>query len=392
MQQTRSNFITVPGLIILFLLAFIAAYIGIGLLFAVLTAIFLLCLISRLWADNSLKKLELKIGRGELCGFPGDELFLPVEIKNDKFLPVIWLSTDLQIDEDACISADSEDAVFSWVMPYQKLSWDEPVKALRRGVYKMSSLNIVSGDGFGLSELSAPRKLKYDIEAVVYPSLIPVDISVILKKLTELEASPRGYYTDPTLIKTVLPYSSGDSYKDLNWRILARGGELVVNKKEKLDTLRLCIIVDLESYSYEQISEGPSGSQTIYRVREESLEHALSLAASLVDAAASAGAVCSVVIPSCGKRPAEVAVPEERSSQTALLLKALAAVDYHGGACGIPFGQIEDIYHRLGQFFCITYSVHDSRERFDPFDFPVWYISPQEERSDHVIPEQEILL
>ena len=43
MQQIRSNFITVPGLIILFVLAFIAAYLGIGLLFAVLAAVFLLC-------------------------------------------------------------------------------------------------------------------------------------------------------------------------------------------------------------------------------------------------------------------------------------------------------------------------------------------------------------
>ena len=266
------------------------------------------------------------------------------------------------------------------------------MRALRRGICTFSSLNIVSGDGFGLSELSAPRDLKYDIDAVVYPSLLPVDISVILKKLTELEASPRGYYTDPTLIKTVLPYSSGDSYKDLNWRLLARGGGLVVNKKEKLDTLRLCVIVDLESYSYEQISEGPSGSQTICHVHEDSLEHALSLAASIADAAALSGAICSVVIPSYGKRTANVAIPEERSSQTALLLKALAAVDYQGGASEIPFGQIEDEYHRLGQLFCITSSVHDSRERFDSFDFPVWYISPKEENSDHVISEQEILL
>ena len=391
MQQIRSNFITIPGLVILFALAFIAAYLGMGFLFAVLVAVFLLCLVSRLWADNSLKKLDFEIDAAELCGFPGDELYFPVKISNNKFLPVIWLSAHLQIDDGACITS-GDDAFFSWVMPYQKLSWTERVRAERRGVCTVSKLDLLSGDGFGLSELTVPRDLKYKIEAVIYPAIFSVDVSVLLRKLTELEASGKGYYTDPTLLKTVTPYTYGDSYKDLNWRILARGGELVVNKKEKLDALRMSIIIDIESYSHEEISDSPSSTSPSYYVDQESFEHALSLAASISDAAVCAGAVCSVIIPAYDKRPSEMVVPEERTAQSELLLRALAAVDYHGGPAKIPYARIEDEFHRLGQLFCITASADESRSRFDKLDALIWYISSANEYSDHVIPEQEILL
>ena len=392
MQQIRSNFVTIPGLVLLFALALISAYLGIGLLFAVLAALFLLFLISRLWADGSLKKTVLTAENTELLGFPGDIFYIHTRIFNKKFLPVIWLSVDYLIEEGACISAEIEnDAVFSWVMPYQKLSWREPVKAVHRGVYSISEAGISSGDGFGLSELSDTTALKNSIEAVVFPSLIPVDVSVILRKLTELEASSRGYYTDPTLIKNILPYSAGDSFKDLNWRILARQGELVVNKKEKLDALRMCLVLDIESCSYEEITESPSGAVTIYRIYKNEFEHMLSVAASVAEAAAASGAVCSLVIPGYGKREAEVVIPDDIKSQTEQLLRSLAAVDYSGGICKMPFDRLDDDYHSLGQLFCLTNSVEVSQKRFEAFDLPLWYISRSGKGLDHVIAEAEIL-
>ncbi len=391
MQQSRSNFVTIPGLVILFVLALAAAYAGIGLLFAALTALFLLCLLSRLWAEGSLKKLGFGMDSKDICGFPGDELCLPVRISNDKFLPVIWLSADLGIGEEDCVAPkDGSEAVFSWIMPRQKLSWDEPLKALRRGVKRISSVELVSGDGFGLAWTASTADLGKDMQIFVFPAILPADITVITGKLSEMEAWSRGRYTDPTLVKNTVPYGPGENVRDISWRLLAKQGELLVNKKEKLDTRRMCLVLDFESFSYETATETGSGTATVFNVRGEAFEHMLSLAASVIDKASSSGIKCSLVLPGCGKRGAEIIVPEEAELQAETLLRALAEVEYEGGECVLPCARMMDEYHKLGQFFCLTASPAESMERLAGLEAPVWYISSGE-AADHVIPEDDIL-
>ena len=391
MQQSRSNFVTIPGLVILFVLALAAAYAGIGLLFAAITALFLLCLMSRLWAEGSLKKLDFGMDGKDICGFPGDELSLPVRISNDKLLPVVWLSADLGIGEDECVAPkDGSEAVFSWIMPRQKLSWDEPLKALRRGVLRIPSADLVSGDGFGLAWTASTVKLSEDMEIYVFPSILPVDITVLTRRLSEMEAYSKGRYTDPTLVQNTIPYSPGESVRDISWRLLAKQGELLVNKKEKLDTRRMCLVPDFESFSYETTTETGSGAAAVFHVHKEAFEHMLSLAASVIDKTSSSGIRCSLVLPGCGKRGAEIIVPEEAELQAESLLRALAEVEYEGGECVLPCARMMDEYHKLGQFFCLTASPKESMERLAGLESPVWYISSGE-AADHVIPEEDIL-
>ncbi len=392
MQQSRSNFVTIPGLVILFVLALAAAYAGIGLLFAALTALFLLCLLSRLWAEGSLKKLGFGMDAKDICGFPGDELCLPVRISNDKFLPVIWLSADLGIGEEDCVAPkDGSEAVFSWIMPRQKLSWDEPLKALRRGVKRISSVDLVSGDGFGLAWTASTADLSKDMQIFVFPAILPADITVLTRKLSEMEAWSKGRYTDPTLVNSTVPYGPGESVRDISWRLLAKQGELLVNKKEKLDTRRMCLVLDFESFSYETATETGSGTASVFHVRGEAFEHMLSLAASVIDKASSSGIRCSAVLPGYGKHGAEMIIPEEAELQAETLLRALASVKYGGGKCVLPHAQMMEEYHKLGQFFCLTASPAESMERLAGLEVPVWYISTSEAGGDHVIPEEDIL-
>ena len=392
MQQARSNFVTIPGLVILLVLALAAAYAGIGLLFAALAALFLLCLICRLWAEGALKKIGFGAGGRALCGFPGDELSLPLSVFNDKFLPVVWLSADLKIGEGECIALkDGNEAVFSWIMPHQKLAWDEPVKAVKRGVRRLSSVDMVSGDGFGLAWTANSMELKDDIEVFVFPAILPVDITVLVRKLSEMEAYSKGWYTDPTLIKNTVPYGPGESIRDISWRLLAKQGELVVNKKEKLDARRMCLVLDLESFSYETTTETASGTTVVLSVREEAMEHMLSVAASVIDKASSSGIRCSLVIPGYGERRAEVIAPEEAEFQAETLLRALATVEYGGGDCSVPYVRMLDDCHKLGQLFCLTLDPEGSMKRLAGLEAPVWYITPGRACGDRVIPEEDIL-
>ena len=173
MQKAQSNFVRPAGLVILGVCALLSAYLGIGLLFAVLTAVFLVCLIAWLWTRTSLNKLEISLKDAEIKCFPGSEAKAAVMVRNGKILPVVWLGISLDIEDGACVKR-GEEAVFSWIMPWQKLSWHEELLALRRGVCIVNSAMASSGDGFGLSEILKPVVFPRPLRIVVFPQLFGI--------------------------------------------------------------------------------------------------------------------------------------------------------------------------------------------------------------------------
>ena len=402
MQQVKSNFVNPAGLVVLAALALLSAYFGIDLLFAVLAGAFLLCLISWLWTRSSLKKLDVKTGMREICGFPGDVLDVDVALRNDKFIPVVWLRAELPAGEDACVALAEEDAaVFSWVMPHQSLEWTEALSAVKRGVKTFGSVEASSGDGFGLSENSVSIPLDAELRTVVFPSLMEVDVSGIISRLSEMELSKKGMYTDASLIQNVRDYSGSESFRDVNWRLLAKGGDLMVNIREKMDVRRTCLIVDLQSCSRAETVETPSGPEIVHRLTEDELEHMLSLAASLISQLSVRGVICSLAVPGYDvhfegtgtvHREAQTIRPAEGEDQAEALLTALAEIDYQGGPTELPLEQISGEYHALGQMFCLA---RKKSRRLDTLDaaqpLPVWYVLPEDDGSGRIIEETELL-
>ena len=403
MQQIKSNFVNPAGLAVIAVLALLSAYFGIDLLFAVLMGAFFVCLVSWLWTRSALNRLKFGSDRSEVCGFPGDELQVKVSLTNDKLLPVVWLRADLAAGEGDCVASDTEDpAVFSWVMPHQSLDWTERLGCVRRGVREFTSVETSSGDGFGLSEASKSLVLERPFRAVVFPSLMDVDVSRILSRLSELEASRKGFYSDPTLIKSVRDYSGGDSFKDINWRLLARGDKMLVNVKEKMDVRRTCLILDIESFSVTEEIATQAGTRREHRLLEKEFEHMLSLAASVAAKLSNKGVVCSLVIPGYlvkkessiehEARAERVILPDESASQAEILLTALAEIDYHGGPAKFPLEQISAEYHKLGQPFCFASSRRRAQDKLElALPAAVWYVLPEDDGSGRVIEETELL-
>ena len=403
MQKVKSNFVNPAGLAVLAAAALLSAYFGIDLLFALLTGAFMLCLISWLWTEASLKKLTIGTGRQEICGFPGDELEVNVKLKNDKMIPVVWLRADLAAGEGSCVATSADEpAAFSWVMPRQSLEWTESLSAVRRGVRTFGSLEASSGDGFGLSERSQQLQLEPPFRAVVFPKLLNVNVSPVLSKLSELELSKKGLYTDPGLIQNVRAYNGSDSLKDVNWRLLAKSGELYVNVKEKMDARRMCLVPDLESFSVTDISESPSGPVETYRIDEEGLEHMISLTASIAAELSLRGVICSLALPGYSvkdkdsgdallREPRTIRpVPEE--DQTAVLLTALSEIDYIGGPTELPLEAVSSEYHMLGQLFCLAGKKSRRTEALGLAQpMPVRYILPEDDGSGRIIEETELL-
>lgn len=404
MKQTYSNFVTPAGLVVLAALALVAAYFGNRPLLALLSGLFLLCLAARLWAKFSLDRLELTFDSDDCRGFPGDALEFGVSLRNRKLLPVIWLDVRLPLGEDACVAPEENEASFLWVMPWQSLRWRERPRALRRGVCALDSVTLASGDGFGLSDMSRPYPLGTPFRLIVYPALTPVDVSRILHSLSEPEPGKDGLYTDPTLLRGVRDYRDGDSFRDINWRLLARQGKMQVNVREKLDVRRACFVLDLESFSWREELEGANGTYEVRRVYAEALERMLSLAGSCAEALSPRGVICTLALPSIAareetpdlpaapERPARLVIPERRETQTEELLTALAEIDYRGEPTRFPVWQIAAEYHSLGQVFFFTKSpTGRERELERALDGSVRLVTQEGAPSGRVISETELM-
>jgi len=311
MKQPGSNLVSWFGLGFLAVLILVAAYFDMNRLEGFLILVFILCLIAFVWGRLSLRKIELQSAEEDCCGFPGEILEASSSLYNKKMLPLVWLDLSLPVGKKTCIEACPENApsededgekpaprelrsTFIWVMPHQKMRWKQRAMAVHRGVCTVEEVKLHSGDGFGLCTQTKKYKLPCRLRYVVYPKVVDVDVSPILNNMSEMESTKNGFYTDRTLLENTRDYREGDSFKNINWRLLARKDEVQVNEYEKLTMRRVCFMPDMFSFTHiEEILE--ENERREERVTEtEELENMFSLLASLIVKLHEKGVLCSL--------------------------------------------------------------------------------------------------
>lgn len=372
MKQQGSNLVTPTGLIILAALTLVAAYFRAAALEALLIALLILCAAAYLWARAALGYIEVELEQSELRAFPGELVEAGAHLKNAKLLPVIWLEARFPTAGTACVAPPADELEpgeepeikesFLWVMPQQSIFWRQRFQAVRRGVCEIRGMELSSGDGFGLASREKSAALERGFRLIVYPEIRHVDPSPLLARLSELERSRSGFYTDSTLINNIRDYHDGDSFRDINWRLLARQGKLQVNVHERMAMRRLCLMPDLGSFGYTLVRGAGDERQTLHCVHEPELERMLSLMASVIAAVNERDVYCTLALPAADGAPARLVIPEERETQVPQLLTALAEIAYHGGDCVFPAAEIAENSHMLGQLFLFSLSLPEGGE------------------------------
>ena len=396
MKTLGSNFTTRIGLGLLLVLVLVCAYFGLTVAGIFLGGLLLLCLAAYLWAAFSLRKIRIRFGGEDACAFPGEELSVSAELSNRKFLPLLWLDLTFPTKDSPCIAPldDTEEEVtetFTWILPHQTLRWRQNARAVRRGVCPVEKLLLRSGDGFGLSEQISETAPDGTFRFVVYPKVYPVDVMPVLRNMRELEKAKNGFTVDKTLLNSTRPYREGDSFKDINWRLLARTDEVQVNVHETLDVRRVCFVPDLGSFTYIERQEHDGTMEIIEHLREDAMERMLSVIASLIVGINDRDVLCSLVIPGYGETQPRFVIPETSDGQVMLLLSALAEIDYRGGKTAMPTDDMLEEHHKLGQIYLFSWDPKCAAgaaepERYDPLGvIRVLSRCEEEERGDQTI-------
>jgi len=326
MPQREDSSLLSLAFIQLCLLALVAVCVAAGqtVLGMVLLAAALLGVLGRIWAFLTVQNLRVRLRASKTRMFPGDETVLSWQVKNEKFLPVLWLDVKQPLDAPVAmvpvdeegnsllrkmnrqdsleygLKEDAEAYLFqercSLVGSWRTAAFETRWQAQKRGLYTLDRCRIHTGDGFGLTRYRMQLERDSHRHFVIYPRIVPVHADQFLKKLWEGESGGRGNLEDVSVIKLTRPYETGDSLKRMNWRMLARGQEMTVNQYEVISPRAVHFIFDGESWN-----SCPGGVQKIYR---RSMEETLEILASLLLRLSERGMECGCSFPETDRLPA----------------------------------------------------------------------------------------
>ena len=212
--------------------------------------------------------------------FAGETVRLVETIENDKLLPLPWLrvetavSPELRFGQEADVHVSGERfhrSVF-FLGPFKRITRRHHVTPRRRGWYDCRLVSLTAGDLLGLG--SPSKDLLCDSLLMVYPRVAQPDELPYEALRWQGEVSVRRWTDpDPILSTGVREYRSGDSRRDISWRMSARMDELYVHQRDYTVEPRLLLLFNV------QIREDLWGGMEPKQV--EVIEQGLSLAAAL---------------------------------------------------------------------------------------------------------------
>ncbi|MDD3346449.1 DUF58 domain-containing protein [Oscillibacter sp.] len=381
-SSRSSNLVALPALGAELLSCVLAAFFGQWRLSAVLMFVFLLSGTSRLWAHLSARKVSITVSSALRGLFPGEETTFTIEVRNEKFLPVVWLEVFFPLAKNLCLTPAENRQPDEWeivslaaegastalvgekrasfLLWYETLRFESRWTAKCRGVYSMEGWRLRTGDGFGLTQVERPIEKEDVRRFVVYPKLVSVAPDLFLRNLWNAESGDRGVMEDPTIIRSTRDYQTTDSLRHINWRLAARSLPLAVNVYEEILPKSVHFLFDGESFS------GPTP-------HPEELEDALSILASEVVRLAQSQVRCGLSL--CRGEGSEAVNLFPAVSQTEDLLCALAAYQPLPPKKGVENQKIlpqEPVFDEIplweatrsvGRFYYVAYDTSALAER-----------------------------
>ncbi|WP_106765918.1 DUF58 domain-containing protein [Paenibacillus faecalis] len=190
--------------------------------------------------------------------FEGESLELIEVIENRKLLPVPWLRVESQfrmgiifrgqrnLDISEGQYNQNHKSFFS-LQPWTKIVRRHDVTAAERGVYRLGTVSMTSGDL--ISYHKVVRSFPLDGKLVVYPE--PLDISEMSLPVQTWMGDmivKRWIVEDPFLRSGTREYLDGDPLNNINWKATARSGSLQVHRRDATADYRIKLYLNIEDH------------------------------------------------------------------------------------------------------------------------------------------------
>src|SRR5256886_14650453 len=266
-----------PLVTALALLFFFAYVTGVRLAYSLLYALVLLFVVSYVWsrvaADNLVVERVSPEGQFQV----GDTFEENFVIQNHSWIPVPLV----EVTDFANLPGYNRGRVFS-LKGRRARRWTSRSRSKHRGLFPFGPVELRYGDPFGL--FTRTLRVAGSHSVVVYPVVRPVGGLDALAPSTAGDEQLRGRVLDiPPNATTIREYVPTDSVKRIHWASSARLGRLMSRSFETREGGDAWIVLDLQAAVH--AGEAP----------ESTLEYAMSMAASIADAALRRGGAIGLV-------------------------------------------------------------------------------------------------
>lgn len=188
----------------------------------------------------------------------GDEIELVEVVENRGWLPAPWLKTEITASRwldfagSQSVVADKVRFVpsFFWVRGYRRVERRWKVRCLRRGIFGVERVMLVSADLFGNVTLSRPVEIHASVTVLPRP-LTPPPAPPAARYLSGEDTVRRHVLEDPFLRAGVREYSDRDPMSRISWKATARTGKLMAFENECSARRSLAVVLNLQSRPFE---------------------------------------------------------------------------------------------------------------------------------------------
>lgn len=283
-------------------LLIVAAFLRIDFIFYIIYVVAGVYLWSRWYAPRSFRNIHFTRTFNDHA-FLGERLTVTLSLRNLSRLPLPWLQITESVPPQ--LGAGSKPARALSLRGHQQKTFRYQIQPLRRGYYRLGPLHLRAGDLFGWSEQNGVSDESY---LTVYPRITPlVHLGFPSRLPFGTIASTERLFEDPSRPSGVRNYRSGDSLRQINWKVSAHTANLVVRTLQPAISLDTAIILNLARADYPH--------QTRYSAPEWAIEIAASLAAHLIERQQNVGLMTNGRDPLPHNRAARTASYDEQSGR-----------------------------------------------------------------------------
>ena len=183
----------------------------------------------------------------------GEVADLTITVENQKFLPILTVKTNVEVDRGlefqdqsnlAISDKNYRSEIFS-MRGYERVQRDIPLFCAKRGYYHLDGIEFVGNDLFYTRRFLAQQKVNTSI--CVYPGKADArQLMVATQKMTGETVVRSSDCDDPFTFRGIRQYQSYDSIRDINWKASAKTGDLRVNVHDFTADQEIAIILDTE--------------------------------------------------------------------------------------------------------------------------------------------------
>jgi len=256
----------------------------------------------------------------------GDELEMVEIITSHRAFPTPWIRAESRIPSALRFASQAElsiegdlyhRSVFT-LMPFQRIRRRYSLTCMHRGVYRVDTVTLTTGDLLGL--YSNHKTFQLDASILVYPAIGDLDSVRVPSRQWQGDTTVRRWIMpDPFLVNGVREYRMGDNPRDIHPGATARTGQLQVKTHDFTATPKILLVLNVQN---RQNQWGP-----LNEAEKEGFEDTISMLATTAEYCFSRGIACGFA---CNGRLAEqeeqdiVLMPRNILQQRDALMEMLA--------------------------------------------------------------------